>query len=109
MALKDQLGTDLDVFFNLDDFAEDAIYTDYQASSSDIVVIADFGKNLDEFQQNQKASAIFTVRADQVAEPKFNETITHNGTEWIIERIAKADDGRTWQLACRKDARAKFN
>lgn len=108
MSLKTQLATDLAIFFNIDEFADEATYTPKGGAPFAIKVVPVFNRNLEILQNGQKNTADFHVRKDQVPNPVFGDTITHNSLAWTIEAVATGGDGRVSMLMCRRAERVKL-
>lgn len=111
MTFKDMLDSDLDIFFNEDEFAESASYKPKVGDAISITVLADV---LDEARlvasgigQGQYDTANFEIRADQVT-PKMMDVITFRGKDWTIRKVQNVRDGRTYQVFATTSERAKL-
>lgn len=108
MGFKDYRQADLDIFFNAQELAHDAIYTPFGGIATNIKVIVDFQENLAAGGERQRAIADFWVRADSIPGPRFKDEILLNGDTWLVENVTPGNaDGLVWGLRARKDSRVK--
>lgn len=108
MGFKDQRLSDLDIFFNTQELAHDAVYTPFGGIATSVKVIVDLQENLAGASAGQRAVADFWVRADSIPNPKFKDEILWNGNTWFVETITPGNaDGLVFGLRARKDSRVK--
>ena len=108
MTFKGMLDSDMDIFFNTDEFAETAEYRYQDAEPpTSISVLTDFQADLETTSIGQRATGFIFCRKDQLAdEPKFKDTVTVFSKKWIVDKVVQSGDGRAYQLLVYRDARA---
>lgn len=99
---KDRVKQELDVFFNLDEFAEEIVY-----GSSVIRAVVDFAENLKMDGSSATQEATIQVKKDDVSDPSFGDLVVFSGKNWSVERVTSGDD-ETWTIAIRRDERVRF-
>ena len=105
-TLKEQLAADLDVFFDLDAFADTVSYYDGTATTP-VKGIVDFGGT--GFEKQARTGKI-TVKKSEVPSPGYRHTFGINGETWTV----KADrngldingDDLIWEIGIVKDERS---
>ncbi len=107
MTFKSMLATDLETFFNPDEFAETVIYTPVDGVEKEIIAVfvpgdgtpdSDFGK--------------LFVKTSDIEKPVYQDTVVlENGEEWKVFR----DKGQRaqmqiniWIIPVYKNERARF-
>lgn len=90
MSIKSQIVADVDIFFNIDEFAEEATY-----NGKDILVIPKIGEGQSSKKPFENASryvdAYFSIMASDVPDPEIGDVLVHNGKEWQFATIAETD------------------
>lgn len=99
---KDRVKQELNVFFNLDEFAEEIVY-----GSSVIRAVVDFVENLKMDGSNVMQEGMIQIKKDDVPDPAFGDLVVFGGKNWIVERVTLGDD-ETWTIAIRRDERVRF-
>ena len=102
MTLKAQLTTDLSVFFDTDEFAEVVTY-----NSASIKAVVDYGVNQsldDNINDSNMTKATIFVKASDVPDPKYRDTVIINAVVWDVMNIAEGD-GYAWKLNLYRDER----
>ena len=92
MSVKDQMAADVGIFFNLDEFGEQAQY-----NGVDIVVVPEIGesnrKGNSITADGQSNQAWFWVSEIDVPEPASGDEITHKSITWQVIRISEFGGG----------------
>jgi|GEM_PF-1673146 len=83
MTFAEQLEKDKDVFFDIDEFAEQVAYDD-TISQKTILAVFDFGAGFD--TSNPKDTATMLVKKTDVLAPDYRHTIIRDGVTWYIFR-----------------------
>jgi hypothetical protein len=101
MTLAAQLGTDLPVFFNTDDFA-----TPVTTSTGAVVKgIIDYSQVLGSFDLNGQATqAVLYLLESEVSTVARYDTFTVAGVVWRVEQVI-SHDGHVWTLTVSTDRR----
>jgi hypothetical protein len=108
MSLKDQMLLDLDVFFNLEEFACEAAYRPAAGGTSQVTAV---------FDPDQKAGrgadqAWIHVKKSEVPAPSYRDTFVVDGREWKIlqepgQGSVVVPEGGAWRI--RVTAREGFS
>ena len=105
-TFKEQMSMDLDVFFNLDEFADTVSYYDGTATTP-VKGIVDFGGT--GFEKQARTGKI-TVKKSEVPSPGYRHTFTINGETWTVKADKSGLDitgvGLTWEIGIVKDERS---
>ena len=100
MTLKTQMTDDLDsVFFNTDEHAETITY-----NGADIKAIVDYEENPDEQAGAALAQAVIEIRASDVADPTYRDTVVIGSVTWHVRRVL-GGDGFTWRVRIQSSER----
>ena len=98
MALKDQMIADANVFFNTDEFGDEATYNGVPVTV--IPEIGETGAKGNEIAMEGSADrAVFALKVSEVNAPKPNDKIIHGGKEWQVIRLVETD-GIIQRVAC---------
>jgi hypothetical protein len=104
-TFKEQMAADLDVFFNLDEFAEMVSYSDGTNTTS-VKGILDFGGT--EFDK-QASTGKITVKKSDVPSPGYRHTFTIDGETWTVKAdksgLDISGEGLTWEIGIVKKER----
>ncbi len=103
-AFKDQLTSDLDVFFNTDEFAEAVTYTPSGGSAVSISAIVDRadGSRREGGLSSLQYEAMIQVKAsDLVARPKYRDKVTIDGIDYVVMEQGVTGDGYVWTVPLR--------
>ncbi len=100
MILKQQMADDLSRFFNTEEFAETVNY-----NGSNVIAIFAYKRDLDaEGNDTTMAKGILIVRASDVANPTYRDTVIVNSVTWRVRDI-EYGDGFIWKLNLYRDER----
>ncbi len=105
MTFDEALVLDLDVFFNIDEFAETAQYVQGQVQQ-EVRLVAEIGENLATGENVLQHEAVFYVRADEVT-PSYNDKITTLNEVWRVVQVF-ATFKNVYVLLVKRDLRGKF-
>jgi hypothetical protein len=101
-AFQAMLDADMrDVFFNPSEFALSIGY-----KGLPIIAIVDFGSDPNRQDKSQRTDGRITVKASDVASPKYKDPVLISSVSWCVDRVLSGD-GYTWDLAIFRDERAK--
>jgi hypothetical protein len=100
MTLKTDINSDLSVFFNNDEFAEEVLYTPKGKKLIDAVyiyaVISQDGDVQEPYVRGEEtATCIIEVKASDVSTPQHGDTFTFNDEIWEfdpVRGVIKKDD-----------------
>jgi len=107
MSIKDQLSSDIGLFFNLNEFAQSATYINAQGTN-----IGDFNIDIQESiyfdgsPKKVKGIGQISCKSSDII-PEINSTWVVGGTSWRVERQIRKEFG-VIMVQVRKDARSKF-
>lgn len=106
MSLKDDLEQDLDMFFNLDEFAMQVNYISRESATQKIVVaIWDYR---DDRKEQTDTSYIFATlilrRGSLDSSPKYGDIVEFDSEEWLVIRLVSSDSYVDY-VEIRRDAR----
>ena len=90
MSFKDQLLTDLDIFFDGDEFAETATYTPVSGEAVTCSVIVDHDVYIQPETYESSAVEIGTTidaRVDYVGKPRKGSTFRVGATTYTVARV----------------------
>lgn len=109
MPLKDQMLLDLDVFFNLDEFARETAYR--PASGGEFPVTAVFDADPKAAARGADQAWLY-VRKSEVPAPAYRDTFVLDGREWkIVQEPGQGNvvipQGGAWRI--RVTAREGFS
>ena len=83
MTFKERLAKNVNVFFNLNEFAENATY-----NGNPIIVVPNLGSDLEDGNiigyHGTSARAIFYLKAVEVPIPRHGDILTYNGEDWTV-------------------------
>ncbi|RLB89189.1 MAG: hypothetical protein DRH26_12110 [Deltaproteobacteria bacterium] len=102
----DQLATDLAVFLNTDEFAQDVIYNDGNGPVT-IPAVVDFAA--DGVTPGDQASIL--VKKSDVSSPDYRQTFTIDSVVWYVRPVSKdkdfvlSQDDQCYLLAISKNER----
>lgn len=85
-------------------------YTPSGGSAASIPADVTYGKNLEDpawKPLGTRASAILSVKAADVPDPQYKDTVLIEGVTWTVVRALEGD-GLTWKLEIERDVRAVF-
>lgn len=103
MSLKDQMASDMAIFFNKDEFGEDITY-----NGATITGIPEHGTDRDRgvgWDSNAEASiATVMVQASDVNSPLPSDEVVIRGKVWTVSRIIASDEN-TFTLELNADVR----
>lgn len=92
MGFKDVLFSDLDVFFNTEEFADEIIYVSQNTQTQyTIPAIIDFVGDPDIAGFKKAIYAEALIRLDQIPEPRNQDTCWIDGNEWRVEKLIESD------------------
>ena len=97
MTFKDQLGTDLGVFFNTNEFAETVAYKGVNVSA-----IVDRLKDQQIVSGNAAAYAQLQVKKTDVASPAYLDAVVFDAQSWVVERVESSDQ-QVWIITVRSN------
>jgi len=92
MTLKTDISSDLDTFFDTDEFAETITY-----AGSEIPAIVSYDENLDERTGASVAIARISVRKSDVESPAYRDEVKIGSQTWYVRNILSGD-GYVWLL-----------
>lgn len=94
MALKDNLASDMSIFFNTDEFAEDVLY-----GSNTVKAIINRGvqPKIDTITSADYSQVL--VRKSQVSSPKIHDIVVFDDVAWVVENIQQLDQ-HSFLLTC---------
>lgn len=101
MTLKSQITSDLATFFNSDEFAEAISY-----NSATIYGIIERLQDPD-FGQDTATRANVTLKASDVADLAYGETLSFDGLDWLVEGILQSDSD-VKRVSCRRKEARRF-
>lgn len=93
MSFKDDLTTDLNIFFNLDEFAEEVVYL--AQGEQDSITINAVIEYLDDLELNTSGNhhkAIAFVKKSDINSPQNMDRIWIDSVEWKVEKIEQEDN-----------------
>jgi len=91
MTLKDQMTSDLSVFFNTDEFAENVVYTAKDEFPVTIPVIPADEEDIVGTESSVEEMRI-EVKASDVPDPTYRDTFEVEGVTWYYAETEKKDD-----------------
>ena len=106
MTFKTQLATDMDAFFNTDEFAESVTYTPFGGSAQTITARLTDEDPTIQTPAPSKDSAILIVKYSDSTAPAKGDTFTINSETWYLVEIVQG--GRSegvWHLRISRSAR----
>ena len=110
MTLKDDMASDMSVFFDSDDFAETGTYMSRaEGASGEVRVIMDYGGRDDSDIGNavSRRAVAHIPREDLPNDPRNLDTLTVSGVEWtVVKQIG--GDNLVVSLALRFDQRNRY-
>ena len=92
MTFKEDIASDLNVFFNDDEFAYSAIYTDTELNETECSVFLDHDVILqpDSYEaQVVESGSTITAKYSDVGEPKAGSTFLIGSTTYTVHRITE--------------------
>lgn len=108
MTLKDYLDSDLDIFFDTENFfAESITYTPKDDSPVETQALMDFKENLAEDSRGSHIMGRAVVKIAETGLPKNGDEILYNGVTYKVIRILDRDD-LIARVFIRADLRGKF-
>ena len=104
MTLKQQISSDLSVFFNTDDFADSAVYNSHDGtySSKSIKIIIDYNADLSKTEFGAADTTQIILQKSEIVDPKIYDTIVFDGVTYTI-RQRLSGDNYTWNVAVESD------
>lgn len=87
----------------------DVVYTPNGGDPAEIKANVEYGENLEASGRmiGARASAVLEVKASDVPQPGYKDTVLINGETWhVLRRIS--GDGFTWKLEIEGDVRVSF-
>lgn len=99
MTLKDDITSDLSVFFNTNEFAETVTY-----NGTDIPAIVEYEENLDEQTGSAVAIATLTIKKSDVSDPDYLDTVVIGSDTWKVRNRIEGN-AYIWKLALYRDER----
>lgn len=100
MTLKEDMVEDLDMFFNLDEFAETITY-----NGVEIPAVVDFGEHPYEHGDALRDRAVIYVKVSDVAAPDYQDAVTIRGDAWTVRKVPDGHDGATWLIEVARNIR----
>lgn len=98
MTFKERLARNINVFFNLNEFAETVMY-----NGNSIVVVPNLGSDLEDGNivgyHGTSARAIFYLKAVEVPIPRHGDILTYNGEDWTVVQVVYSKGG-VHKIAC---------
>ena len=106
MTFATQTTSDLDVFFNSDEFAKAVTYTPAVGDAANIYGIIEYEQddNLRPDASMLKDATLYVKKSD-IADPDYFDTVTIAGTTWKIRHADPSDDDLIWILKIHRDER----
>ena len=93
---KSQVQADEAVFFNTDEFAEDAYFN---GSATPVPVLVEFG---DGKTRGNASTALVAVPRSALPAPEYQDTVVINGETWTVDRpqggAGFGGDDHVWHL-----------
>ena len=102
MTFKDQLTTDLSVFFNTDEFAQTVTY-----KGTPIAAIVDYGENPGKEGDALITLGTLTVKASDVPSPAYRDTVVIGSNTWRVRGVISGD-GYIWKLSIYRGERPSW-
>ena len=94
MGLHDQITADNAIFFNIEDFAESAVYRSPDGNDTSITTVCD-GEQLADKQTDSGITQVrlnqFAIKISDVPNPLINGVVVYNLESWPIVGIAERD------------------
>lgn len=105
MTLAEQLTTDLDVFFNADEFAQAVTY-----NSAAITAVESYAELMPDNEGiSIKRQKILYVKASDVAAPAYRDEVVIDGVTWYVGPENEHEDlDGMWKLPLYRDERPVF-
>jgi len=94
----------LDIFFNNDHFSQLVTYTT-ESGAAQIKAIIDYGANLEDRPKKTRARMEIAIKAEDVPDPKYKDTIEIGTATWMVERLVESD-GVVHVVEARRDVRS---
>jgi hypothetical protein len=110
MSLKDDLESDLEMFFDADEFGETGDYTSKDAGETvEVRLIVDYGQipGSDVANTTSSHATAHIPKSDLPAPARSGDTISIAGLEWSVIRQASGDNNVV-SLELRRDARNRY-
>jgi len=94
MTFKEQLTSDLTVFFNVDDFAETVTYTPVSGNASQITaIITRDDVHQEPYKRGESfASCLIYIKKSDVSNLQWGDIFTFDSSDWEL-----SDDGESYQ------------
>lgn len=93
------LASDMALFFNREEFAEDV---EYLAGGIEITAVVDYLQDPSPVQGGMAARAMLYVKKSDVGAVAPMDDLRFNGSVWLVESVESADD-----LVCKISVRCK--
>ena len=90
MTFKDNLGTDLDIFFNIDEFATEIVYISQLGGTVNISGHVEYLDDLNVAGEGNCRKAIIFIKQDDVNVERMDR-IWINSIEWKVNKIEQED------------------
>jgi hypothetical protein len=98
MTFKAQLVTDLDVFYNTDEFAETVTYRPSGYTAVSIPAIIDYGKGFEsEGSDSLNTNATIRIRVSDIATVAPGDEVTIGAGSWRVMDAKIISDGLEWE------------
>ncbi|MBF0410931.1 MAG: hypothetical protein HQM10_26535 [Candidatus Riflebacteria bacterium] len=111
VTFREQLELDLEVVFNPDEFAENAVYQPLTGDSKPVVVIIERGNSLQDMARGNMPASVGTVKMkkSEISTPKTHEKIIAGSSgdeEWeLLDEISS--DFLTISMSAVKNTRTR--
>ncbi|MCK5601376.1 hypothetical protein KAR91_05900 [Candidatus Pacearchaeota archaeon] len=89
MTLKTQMTSDLETFFNSDEFAETISYTPKSGDAVDITAIVTYAEPLQEpyVRGEETATCEIEVKASDVESPQYGDIFIFDSATWEFDPV----------------------
>jgi hypothetical protein len=102
MTFATDINSDLSVFFNTDEFAEEVTY-----AGTDINALIYYGERLDERSGALVSTCTLSIQVSDVTTPAYRDTVVIGSATWTVTKINNGD-ANIWEITAEKDERPRW-